>query len=107
MQCPCCNNSRFILFWIDKKIGKATSAYRCVCTEPGKNRRWEKDGYNICENINCQNKRKKTRLYVPPGWGKRERALLENCTFKPTVTEDREYEKHDCIELQNMQGEVC
>ncbi len=92
-KCPCCNNSTFIQFWIDKEKLIATPAYKCQCTPPGKYMRWENDGYYICNNIHCQNKEHQSKIYVAPGWGKPERALLSGCKHHPIISESRDYAK--------------
>lgn len=94
-QCPCCNNTAFILFWTDKAKNITTSAFKCQCTTLGKSKRWEKDGYDICNNILCQNPYHLSRIYVPPGWGQHERALLDGCKFNPTITESRDWQEID------------
>lgn len=94
-QCPCCNNTTFIQFWVDKEKLETTPAYKCQCTSFGKTRRWEKDGYGICNNIHCQNPYHLSRIYVPPGWGQHEKALLAGCKYNPSVSESKDWQEID------------
>jgi hypothetical protein len=92
-NCPCCNNSRFLVWWKSDRGIDVNPAYRCKCSTS--NIKYEKDGLYICNNINCQNPQGKNRLFVPPGWGKRMRFLMAGCKHVPSITESKDFAKHD------------
>lgn len=104
IQCPCCNNSRWLVWWAGNTGTDTTPAYPCSCVND-RNQHGSK-GLNICKNLNCTNKAGRTKIYVPPGEGYNQRKLLASCKYKPMIIEDKNWDAYDRTETDTEAKQI-
>jgi hypothetical protein len=108
--CPCCDNNRYVLF--RHEIGRYANqemVHDCQCWldsgRPQRTGSFAKLGFDICDNLTCQNQDRERKIIVPQG-SYHVHKHLKNCKFVESVTEERRPGKNDLDAMKQYEVDL-